>query len=337
MKKHLVLIILIAVFLILSIVFVVLIKTGKLTNLAATNNAILSLSPAGGNYIIGNNFTLNIIIDTGGQATSGTDIYLNYNPQDLKVIDADLVTPGVQIQAGNLYSQKLWNSVNETTGKIVFSTSVNTGEPSYNGTGTVASVTFQPLRTASPTPVTFDFIAVGATNDSNVTLAGIATDILGSVANGSYNLAPPDVPTTVRIQLEARPGKAATSDTAIEVRNVDQAPIIFQKTNLITDANGTGTLTISGLSAGNYDFKIKANHWLYKTLANLPISSPLTLDFGILKGGDLLVDNQINGGDFTYLKQKFMTNDAVADINQDGIVNTIDFSVIYTNWGLNGQ
>ncbi len=340
MKKNLVLIILFTVFLILSAVFFVFfVKTDKFSFQAAGGGATLALSPASSNVTIGNTFTVSVILNTGGQATAGSDAYINYNPQDLEVQDALSGTNGVQIQPGTLYAQTTWNNVNTTTGKIIFSGSVNSGAAGYNGTGTLASITFKALRTANPSAVSFDF-TLGATNDSNVILKTTGTDItdlLDSVVNGSYVLAPSDVPATVKIQLQGRSNKADTTNTNIEVRNIGQTLPLFQKNNLSTDIAGTGTFTISGVPSGNYDFRIKVGYYLTKTLTNLPLIGPLTLDFGTLRGGDLNNDNIVNGLDFTYLVNKWTQNDPIADINKDGTVNNADFVVIDADWFMQGN
>jgi len=44
-------------------------------------------------------------------------------------------------------------------------------------------------------------------------------------------------------------------------------------------------------------------------------------------------DGQVNGADWSIMANVWFTNDATADINIDGIVNSIDFSLMNANWG----
>jgi len=44
-------------------------------------------------------------------------------------------------------------------------------------------------------------------------------------------------------------------------------------------------------------------------------------------------DRTVNGADWSIMANAWFTNDAVADINADGIVNSIDFSLLNANWG----
>ena len=338
MKKNLVLIILVGVFIILLIVFIILVRTNKISFQAAGGTATLTLNPSTSTVTTGSTFNVAIVLNTGGQSSAGADARLNYNPQDLEVQDFNSGTSGIQIQPGTnvgpLFSQTTWNSVDPATGKINFSGVINSGAAGYNGTGTLATITFKALRVASSSSVTFDYTD-GSENDSNVWLKTTGTDVtdlLLSVGTGSYNLIPPSVPTTVRFQLQGRSGKADTTNTTFEIRNVGQVPLVFQKNDLTTDATGNGSLTITSVPTGNYDFKIKVSNYLTKTLPNTSLNAPLTLDFGTLLGGDLNNDNIVNVLDFTYLVSKWNTADTIADITKSGQVNGGDFVVIDSNW-----
>jgi len=87
----------------------------------------------------------------------------------------------------------------------------------------------------------------------------------------------------------------------------------------------------------SYDFKLKVNYYLTKALQNVVFSENMDLDFGALRGGDLNNDNIVNGLDFTYLVNKWTQNDPIADINKDGTVNNADFVVIDAGWFMQGD
>jgi hypothetical protein len=50
------------------------------------------------------------------------------------------------------------------------------------------------------------------------------------------------------------------------------------------------------------------------------------------KAGDFNQDGYVNTTDFSYMNSVWNTNDAKADLNKDGKVNTLDFSIMVKNW-----
>jgi hypothetical protein len=49
--------------------------------------------------------------------------------------------------------------------------------------------------------------------------------------------------------------------------------------------------------------------------------------------GDLNRDGAVNTLDWSVMNAAWFTNNAVADINRDGIVNSIDFGLLNREWG----
>jgi hypothetical protein len=111
----------------------------------------------------------------------------------------------------------------------------------------------------------------------------------------------------------------------------------LSKTDITTDATGKSTFTITTLPSGNYDFKLKVKTYLTKTLTNQPSGDPLNLNYTNLRGGDLNNDDIVNSIDYASLNAKWGQSDPTADINQDGIVNSIDFALMNSNWFAQGQ
>lgn len=336
MKKNLFVIFLLLAIIVVVIIAVVAWKQGWVSPKAAGTGATLALSPTSGTKTLNSTFPVAIVLNTNTQDTAGTDVIINYNPADLEVQDADSVTAGVQIQAGTLYATYPANRVDAAAGKIYFSGIINPGATSgYNGTGTLATISFKALKVTAASAVTFSFTA-GATNDSNVTTRVNPTDILETVTNASFVIVPPDVTATIKLQLQGRTNHSSTA-TDLKIFQTGTATKVFEKADITTDASGNATITISGVSSGNYDYKIKVNGYLIKAITNTALNSPLTLDFGVLKAGDLNNDNIVNSLDFSLLIAKWGLSDILADINQDGIVNTVDFSFLNTNWFVSGN
>jgi hypothetical protein len=154
---------------------------------AFASAATLSLSPTSGSHAAGSTFEVKINLDTTGTTTSGTDAYIRYDPNTLQVVDSNSGTEGTQILPGSLYSQTSYNSVDTTTGKISFSGSKSGGSPGYNGSGTLATITFSAVKEATGSQVTFDFTN-GSTTDSNVIDQSSSDDVLASVTNASFTI-----------------------------------------------------------------------------------------------------------------------------------------------------
>jgi hypothetical protein len=150
----------------------------------AASAATLTLSPASGTYNANDNFTVNVNLDTTGQAIDGVDLfYLKFNPSILQVVDANGSASGVQITPGSLLPQTLSNTADNSTGKITFS-QVTTGGTTYTGSGILASITFKAAFNGTSS-LTFDFTP-GSTADTNV--AGGGVDKLTSVNSASFTV-----------------------------------------------------------------------------------------------------------------------------------------------------
>jgi peptidoglycan hydrolase-like protein with peptidoglycan-binding domain len=150
---------------------------------SASQTATLSLSPASRSIAVGDEFSVEIILDTGGNAVDGVDIhYLNYKPQYLEVQDADAGLAGVQIKPGSLFPSTMTNKVDTVAGKIDFSQITRAGGK-YTGSGVLATITFKVVGVDTP-DVHFDFSA-GNTRDSNVASGGV--DVLASATGARFS------------------------------------------------------------------------------------------------------------------------------------------------------
>jgi hypothetical protein len=108
-----------------------------------------------------------------------------------------------------------------------------------------------------------------------------------------------------------------------------------------TTANGSGvwTLTIptSGLPQGTYE--LLAQGWMQNGAIQSDKSARKTIGVGVTVSddtckaiGDLNCDGFVNLVDFSILLFNWNTASEVADINSDGIVSLPDFSVMLYNW-----
>ncbi len=132
--------------------------------------------------------------------------WMSYDPTYLEVQDADLVTPGVQIQSDPLgifnFNYHMVNNVDATQGKIDLEESFLSGGTSHSS-GAFARITFKALRLGS-TSLTYQFNTWGYTPTTALLRGG--GDLLGDsdihndgIAGSTINVIPE--PTTLSLSL----------------------------------------------------------------------------------------------------------------------------------------
>lgn len=153
---------------------------------AANSAAGLALSPSSGSHGVGDEFTVDVMLDTGGEKIDGVDLrYLRYDADRLELVDADADTPGKQIKAGDLMPVTVDNSADAKSGTISFSQVVSGGTSYANeGPETLATLTFR-AKEAGTAKVVIDH-EPGRSNDSNVAAAG--KDILGGAKGARFEI-----------------------------------------------------------------------------------------------------------------------------------------------------
>lgn len=142
--------------------------------------ATLSLSPATGTFNKNCNFSLQVMVDTGGYETDGTDAILTY---DITRFTAN------KINNGSIYQDYPGNNIDAQNGKITISGLSSVGS-AYKGVGILATVDFTVLDAAPPgaTQIKFDFDPNNKadTTDSNVVERGTMAETLNQVVDGNY-------------------------------------------------------------------------------------------------------------------------------------------------------
>ena len=143
----------------------------------AETGALLGLSPAQKTVKVGEEFEVELTLDTKGVGTSGTDVIVDYDPTLVEVLN---VRPGL------LYQKYPLNEVDATSGKIGFS-AVAEPPKTFSGKGTLAYLKLKALKTGTAT-FSIEFTK-GETIDSNVVQAGSGgKDILENVINAYYSV-----------------------------------------------------------------------------------------------------------------------------------------------------
>ncbi len=135
--------------------------------------ASLSFSPASQSVAKGDQFSTDIVLNTGGSESDGADVIVMYDGNKLQVVTASI---------GSLYANKMTADTG-TSGRVVLRATSSENQ-SFNGTGTFATLTFKAIAQGTANTY-FDFTS-GSTTDSNVAWQG--ADILGSTSGGSYTV-----------------------------------------------------------------------------------------------------------------------------------------------------
>lgn len=138
-------------------------------------SASLSFLPSSKTVNLGQSFSVDVILNTGGNYTEETQAIVLYDASKLRVVSAAL---------GKLYEHKLTADAS-VSGKINFR--ANSTSQTYSGTGTFATVIFKTIGYGIAN-TNFQF-AASSTIDSNIFSA--SKDILSLVSGGTYTVATP--------------------------------------------------------------------------------------------------------------------------------------------------
>lgn len=302
--------------------------------------AILSLSPASGSYTVGDNFSVNVLVNTKGQNVVVVGAYLNYNPKQLEVvnINTDNSVFGTNYKIVNYNGSASYTPA----GKIEIieakpSPGVNTNS------GLVATINFKALTEISPIQdnLTFDFTAAYAAGDSEIILDdGQGTDILSGVNNGKYIIKTIISKETATIKIVLEGKEDFTTSFKFLAFEPGTNIIVYRVESLSSDKFGENTIEVSltDLPAGVYDFRVVIPYHLNKRIRNVIWPTNIKIEFtGILAGNLQHIDDEINSLDWSIMNNDWGKRDVPSDINKDGIVNTLDWSFLNKNWLKRGE
>ena len=141
--------------------------------------------------------------------------------------------------------------------------------------------------------------------------------------------APSTISKNLTIDLEGRTDR--TISGTLEVLNSSKN--LIKSYPFTTNSSGTVSLNLDQTS-GSLFFKLKASPYLSRLLSG---DINTTLAFPQLKTGDINQDNIVNSIDFSTLNTNWFTTHQTSDLNRDTIVNSLDFSLMNRNWFVRGE
>jgi|GEM_PF-4081628 len=139
--------------------------------LLSTNAYAASLSVSPGNITVtnGQEFQINVVLDTQGADIVAVDAIIEYDPAMIEI---------VSITQGSIFSAYPVKTF--ANGEIRISALDSTFSTPYNGSGTLATVRARGLQVGT---TNFNFVFTsGSTTDSNVVEEGTSSDLLGETS-----------------------------------------------------------------------------------------------------------------------------------------------------------
>lgn len=130
----------------------------------------LTFSPERQNVALGDQFTVNILVNTVGFDSGGVGAKINFNPEFLSATG---------IEPGNIFADYPTTIIDNQTGKIIISAIAGSPTELFNGNGQLATINLKAIK-AGTSQITFHF-EPGQTTDSNIAVMFGNGDILGTV------------------------------------------------------------------------------------------------------------------------------------------------------------
>lgn len=146
-----------------------------------TSNALSEKGPAS-MYLVGQDNTIYLMLDTGGKDVAGVDAKLKYDPKEIRITSLNRIQ-------GSLFSSYPALNVSKDKGEIYISANIGAGKTAspINGNSIqVASFDIIPTNNDVDSEISFMFVP-GSRNDSNVVPLVASgqdvNDLLGNVSS----------------------------------------------------------------------------------------------------------------------------------------------------------
>lgn len=160
----------------------------------------------------------------------------------------------------------------------------------------------------------------------------IQTDVLIQQSPKTFTLAAASNARTRKIVVAGLDGRTSKVVSGVAQILNSQSNVIAQYP-FSTNSLGEALITID-VPVQTVTIRLKIQMYLLNRSGPVDLTSMSVsnVNFNTILGGDLNQDNLVNAVDFSALNQYWFQNNPSLDINQDGLINTVDFSVLNKNW-----
>jgi chitodextrinase len=189
------------------------------------------------------------------------------------------------------------------------------------------------LDTSTLTNASHTLTARARDNAGNITTSSAITFTAYNLSNAtryprSFNIASLE-------GLSAVPNNTAVTATVISPAN----QTVLSTQSLTADASGNVTVAFQSAFPQVVSVRISVSGYLSRVLTNIdttvntatPVATP------VLYAGDFNNDGIINSLDFSSMNSHWNQNYPSTDINKDGLINSLDFAVLKNNWNKVGE
>jgi len=301
----------------------------------ATQAVTIAVIPASKTATVGEVFTLDVKLNTGSQPVDSVDSYLSFDRNYLRVVDAsgnetNSIIPGATLPV------VLQTSADNSQGRITYSAGKQLGGVSPSGDFGLATIRFKAIAA----------IGGGGTNVNFLSGTGVfyqGNSLPISTSNGNVQIQEA-ISLKGRVALQGR-----GSPPNDRWNNFPLALTLYSPGgaspvgNYTANTDASGYFTVTGITQGTYDAKVKNAHTLSNKKNNVAVPTGSTaVDFGTMLEGDANNDDNIGGGDYSILATAYGKCsgqsgwDSRADFNGSGCIEGADYSLLANNYGRHG-
>ncbi|MEH0153894.1 T9SS type A sorting domain-containing protein [Limibacter armeniacum] len=294
--------------------------------------ATLSISPSDVEVFSGQTFTVNVFANSGAQPFNAAEVHLKYDPTYLSVQSAN--------DEGNLNTLLIPLTFDNGVGTVDYAAGVLGGEVS--GDILLFTLTFEAVAPISSpgTLLTFNDRSVTLKNDIAINGISILEQTIGSsvVINNTAEL-------NLQLNLQGRGENSTPSQMAVPVNvklyNENDNSLAYEFSNVVAD--GTGMVSVNGISPGGYMMTVKNHHTLQQAQSVMLNTGANNVTSEMLREGDANNDNMVSILDFSILAAAFSTElgdlgfNGNTDFNEDDQITLPDFSLLALNFSEVGE
>lgn len=236
---------------------------------------------------------------------------------------------GVRFEDGSLLSSNTQVNINNGNGVIRLSQTMPVGQ-GFIGDGTMGTLIFNPL--AAGNIVLSIVFTPGAKNESNAVALSDGADILNS---------PSELSATIWDEVFVKVHLSTPSESTVVGQMVSgtvQTADALWSNNFDTDlAGNSGELTGDPAWTGTLkQFLVKVSGFLRRRVSITPVGGVNIVDAGLLVAGDMNNDGIINNVDLSLMYDQWFSLGS-ADYNRDGVVNSADHWILTHNFLLSDE